>query len=64
MTKKNKTIDEVRLMTEWYAERISDNWEYFANEGISKEEYLTEAIATITDYFECAHNNEDEYLDI
>ena len=59
MTEKDNVIGEVRLMTEWYAGRISDNWECFADEGISKEEYLAEVIATITDYFECAHNGEE-----
>lgn len=53
MTDKDNVINEVRLMTEHYAERISNNWEYFADEGITKEEYLAEVIATITDYFEC-----------
>lgn len=53
MTGKDKIIGEVRLMTECYAEKISGNWEYFVDEGITKEEYLAEVIATITDYFEC-----------
>ena len=53
MTDKDNVINEIRLITEHYAERISDNWEYFADEGITKEEYLAEVIATITDCFEC-----------
>lgn len=50
MTDNDNVINEVRLMTEHYAERISD---YFADQGITKEEYLAEVIANITDYFEC-----------
>lgn len=53
MTDKDNVINEVRLIIEPYAERLFDNWECFADEGITKEEYLAEVIATITDYFEC-----------
>lgn len=57
MTGKDKTLGEVRLMTEHYAGKIYDNWElYYTDDNISLEEYLKEVLSTITDYFECAIN--------
>lgn len=50
MIDKDNVINEVRLIAEHYAERLSD---YFADQGITKEEYLAEVIANITDYFDC-----------